>query len=410
MVAPLNIPSRPAPPLMVRLPNWVGDVVMCLPALKHLSNLGMPMVICGRAWAKPLIQNIQFVEFVILTGSFWHDLGAVRKAVKPNGVGLTFPDSLSSALIFRFAGVPTLGYRDDGRSWLLKWPVDKLKKPEHAVEKWFYLADVGVRTWRSLSEIKTLIPEKHQIQGLFATENMQHLQAVKSVRDKQDIEDNQDEKSLKNTLNNQNVETKDTFLTNEGSHDYDALYLNRNNLSRCVDLPTTIYIALKTTQITHAAKCLKQAQIANQPYILIAPTATGQHRGKVKIWPYFAELTRVLQQQGFNVVACPPQHERAQALEQAPTVTLLDPTDLGTFAALTQAAELVICNDSGVSHIAAAVGANQITLFGVTDPKHTGPWSDVALCLGRLGQWPDLEDVLQAVNSKLTSPFPLRGA
>jgi heptosyltransferase-2 len=329
MVALLKITSHPALPLMVRLPNWVGDVVMCLPALKHLNALDLPMVVCGRAWAKPLIQNIQYIKFVTLTGSFWHDLGAVRQAVLQDMVGLSFPDSFSSALIFRLAGLRTLGYRDDGRTWLLKWPIEKLLKPTHAVEKWFFLADVAVKTWRQLS-----YPIK------FA------------------------------------------------------------------DLPRSIDMTVQAAQVEKAQLLLAQAQIINKPYILIAPTATGQHRGKLKVWSHFAELTRTLQQQGLTVVACPPQHEQAQALKHSPSATFLQATDLGTFTAIVQAATLVICNDSGVSHIAAALGANQITLFGVTDPKHTGPWSHKALCMGQLGQWPSLEEVLKKVNEQLTTPQP----
>jgi len=368
MVAPLKIPPRSVPPLMVRLPNWVGDVVMCLPALKNLSALGMPMVICGRAWAKPLIQNVQYIKFVTLTGVFWHDVRALRQAVVQNMVGLSFPDSFSSALIFYLTGIPTLGYRDDGRSWLLKWPIEKLSEPLHAVEKWFYLADMGVKTWQQLS-------------------NLQNPTYTKASR--QDL-------LTKQKINIGQVDSR--------SNDINSARSNTSNKIQFDELPQSIYISLQATQFVQAQLLLKQVHIVNQPYILIAPTATGQHRGQVKIWPHFAQLTRTLQQQGLTVVACPPQHEQAQALEHSPTVTLLQPTDLGTFGALAQVASLVICNDSGVSHIAAAVGANQITLFGVTDPKHTGPWSNGALCLGQTGQWPSLEEVLQAVKVRLTSP------
>jgi heptosyltransferase-2 len=335
MVALFKNHARHALPLMVRLPNWVGDVVMCLPALNHLNTLGIPIVICGRAWAKPLIQNIQFIEFVSLTGSLWHDVRAARRASLPNMLGLTFPDSLSSALVFRLAGLPTMGYRDDGRSWLLKWPVNKLEQPLHAVEKWFYLADTAVRTWQ------TSITTQSSISTVLAK------------------------------------------------------------------LPRNIHITLLTKQVVQARELLTQINIANQPYILIAPTATGQHRGQLKVWPHFAALTQSLQQLGFHVVACPPKHERAQAQLQAPTVTLIDSTDLGTFAALARSAALVICNDSGVSHVAAAVCANQITLFGVTDPDQTGPWSKVALRLGQLGQWPNLEVVLETVKERLTLYKPV---
>lgn len=56
-----------------------------------------------------------------------------------------------------------------------------------------------------------------------------------------------------------------------------------------------------------------------------------------------------------------------------------------------------MCNDSGTSHVAAAAGARQITLFGVTRRERTGPWSPDAVCLGAEGQWPALSDVLAAV-------------
>lgn len=60
----------------------------------------------------------------------------------------------------------------------------------------------------------------------------------------------------------------------------------------------------------------------------------------------------------------------------------------------------MIANDSGVSHIAAAVGAKQITLVGVTDTKRTGPWNPDAIVLGENGRWPSINEVI-AVISKL---------
>ena len=61
----------------------------------------------------------------------------------------------------------------------------------------------------------------------------------------------------------------------------------------------------------------------------------------------------------------------------------------------------MIANDSGVSHIAAAVGAKQITLVGVTDTKRTGPWNPDAIVLGENGRWPDVFDVIDTLNNVL---------
>ena len=60
-----------------------------------------------------------------------------------------------------------------------------------------------------------------------------------------------------------------------------------------------------------------------------------------------------------------------------------------------RAVGLVICNDSGVSHVAAAASARQLTLFGVTRPGRTGPWSPRAVCVGAEDAWPPEDEVEQ---------------
>src|SRR5690606_18464380 len=97
----------------------------------------------------------------------------------------------------------------------------------------------------------------------------------------------------------------------------------------------------------------------------------------------------------------PPAAEAEQARRNAPTAILLPPLTLGAYAALAQEAALVVCNDSGVSHLAAAVGARQLTLFGVTERARTGPWSSRAVCLGEAGAWPALEADLARTASLL---------
>jgi heptosyltransferase-2 len=65
---------------------------------------------------------------------------------------------------------------------------------------------------------------------------------------------------------------------------------------------------------------------------------------------------------------------------------------------------LVVCNDSGTSHLAAAVAARQITLFGVTRRERTGPWSPDAVCLGSHDAWPDVGTVVERAMQMLDSP------
>ena len=304
--------------LYVRLPNWVGDVCMSLPSLEALLATGLPVIACARPWARDLLSAYPLAGFVPMSGSWRADRAAVRSARRQaqygRSLGLLLPDSLSSALVFRFAGIPCAGYRDDGRSLILRWPCAKPTEPLHAVQSWYHLTRYALTHWR--------LPEPP-------------AQPAEELR-------------------------------------WQAA----------------------TTHEDEASKTLAQAGLSNGRFVLIAPTATGLHKGRVKVWPGFDSLTRSLQARGLTVVMSPPPAERQAALDNAPTAQLLPPLGLGAFAALTRRAALVVCNDSGVSHLGAAAGARQITLFGVTDPARTGPWSNRAIRKGRMDAWPAAPEVL----------------
>ena len=326
--------------IVVRLPNWVGDVCMVMPSLALLAQTGCKLMVCGKPFAQPLLHSLPDFRFIAITGSILkdarllrHELGRIHADIN----GLLFPDSLSSALAFKLAGIDSAGYRDDGRSLLLRWPVSKPAIPGHAVLKWYGLTCQAIRHWQL--PVQQPIPD---VPAPYAYEP-----------------------------GTQDIERVDEVLRKHNLH-------------------------------------------ADEPYVLIAPTATGLHKGQIKVWSGFSDLTRSLLDQGYRVLICPPAHERHQAQQAAPDAEMLDPLSLGAFAQLARKARLVVCNDSGVSHIAALVGARQITLFGVTDPVHTRPWSSHAICLGKLGAWPDtqtvLEHCLNAMQKPKTEDSPVRMA
>ncbi|AWB32633.1 glycosyltransferase family 9 protein [Orrella marina] len=324
------------PTIVVRLPNWVGDVCMVMPCLAWLSTSGCPLVICGKPFAKAFIDSLigedPQSEFIALTGSIIPDARTIRQSLAHRRAmtgrheklsGLLFPDSLTSALTFRLAGIPCLGHRDDGRSLLLRWPVNKSDSKQHAVLRWYRLARIAAKEWRL--PIPSPFPDK----------------------------------------------------------------------------PPAYYYTPPTQAIQRVQECLTSHDLNQRPIVLIAPTATGLHQGKRKVWPGFAQLTDALIARGYAVITCPPAHEQDQARKAAPRAMLLEALPLDAFAQLTRVASIVICNDSGVSHIAALTGASQITLFGVTDPALTGPWSDKAICLGAMDDWPSVDAVLDACAEQL---------
>lgn len=308
------------PLVYLRLPNWLGDVCMSLPVLEALLARNYQVIVCARPWAKTLLSGYALHDFIPMTGQWWSDAKAIKQHQKTRlsdsiqKVGLSLPDSLSSALVFKFGGIPAAGYRDDGRSWLLKWPIDKPTHSLHAVESWYFLAYSASKIWQF-----PIAPQP--LASL-------HLAGVPEADPK------------------------------------------------------------------------KFGLDSDKKNILIAPTAVGLHKGQIKVWPHYEALTQALIKEGYDVYMCPPPNEVAEAEKNAPSATRLDSLPLLAFAQLCKSVDLVICNDSGVSHMAAAVDAKQITLIGVTDITHTGPWSDQADCLGQNGQWASLDTVLERIHER----------
>ena len=143
-----------------------------------------------------------------------------------------------------------------------------------------------------------------------------------------------------------------------------------------------------------AAKNLIEQYQIPEKFALLAPIARGKHHGKVKHWEHFNALVSPLRERGIEPIVFPAVREEALAKAAFSDATILPPTTLGNFAAIAKRATVVIANDSGVSHIAAAVGAKQITLVGVTDTNRTGPWNPDAVVLGENGRWPSVEEVI----------------
>jgi heptosyltransferase-2 len=112
---------------------------------------------------------------------------------------------------------------------------------------------------------------------------------------------------------------------------------------------------------------------AGSRYVVLCPVAQGLHRGQVKCWDGFERIGRALLADGLDIVVCPGPGERDAVHAAVPQARVIEPLDLGAFGALLARSRLVIANDSGPGHLAAAVGARLIGVFGVTDPRKTRP-------------------------------------
>lgn len=105
-------------------------------------------------------------------------------------------------------------------------------------------------------------------------------------------------------------------------------------------------------------------------------------RWPTKRWPAasFAEVADRLQQEGFGVVVMiGSSAERADVAAvsgrmKTSAIDLTGATIVGLLPALLSRASLLITNDSGPMHIAAAVGTPVVALFGPTSEVRTGPY------------------------------------
>src|SRR5688500_16145441 len=136
-------------------------------------------------------------------------------------------------------------------------------------------------------------------------------------------------------------------------------------------------------------------------YVVLCPVAIGFHRGKLKAWDGFTPLNSELLADGMQVIAMPGPNESDTVHRALPGATVLPESDVATFAAVLASAHLVVANDSGAGHLAAATGARLISVFGVTDPEKTRPWSTKATLVGSGSGWPSYQAVRTAVNSAL---------
>ena len=100
-----------------------------------------------------------------------------------------------------------------------------------------------------------------------------------------------------------------------------------------------------------------------------------------KQWPVenFARTAEYLTRRGFDVIAISSKAESATldelvAASKVP-ITTFDDLTLPEITALASKARVFVGNDSGIAHIAAAVGTPSVVIFGSSNRDHWRPWA-----------------------------------
>ncbi|HWW47662.1 MAG TPA: lipopolysaccharide heptosyltransferase II [Xanthobacteraceae bacterium] len=118
--------------------------------------------------------------------------------------------------------------------------------------------------------------------------------------------------------------------------------------------------------------------VGSRPTVALAPGSVGAH----KRWPYYGELAKALVAEGCEVwvVGGPGEAEAAAQIVAAggEMVRDLTGTDLRNGILALAAADLAVSNDSGLLHVAAAIGTPTIAVFGPTSPWHWAPLNPLA--------------------------------
>lgn len=139
---------------------------------------------------------------------------------------------------------------------------------------------------------------------------------------------------------------------------------------------------------------------AQERHDVIIHPGSGSPR---KNWPLarFQAVAAELEAMGRRVCWCiGPAEEESGIGQGLRTLRFESLVELGHALA---ASRLYIGNDSGITHLAAAVGCPTVAIFGVTDPAVWAPLGDHVSVVSAEEGWPDAEAVLQTVTAQASS-------
>ena len=303
--------------ILIRATNWIGDSVMTMPAVQRLRELAPGAYIAMLCPGKltDLWRHNPFINEVIPFGE-QPDLHDLRE--RAFNVAVIFPNSFRSAWECRRAGIPRrIGFAGHWRRFLLT-DVVHLPRSERAIYK---TKTVAGKTF----QVKVFRSMRHQSE--------QYLDIIS--------------------------------------------YLGGNR----EPIPPRIYLAVE--EMPPLNKFLRDD---GRPVIAIN---AGAEFGPAKRWPAerFAETaikvahhtnTRWLILGGPQDVDIADQIEgklRDADLSESSVINVAGKTTLLDLCTLLRFSKLLLTNDTGPMHIAAAIGTSVVSIWGSTSPELTGPLS-----------------------------------
>jgi heptosyltransferase-2 len=308
----------PAESILVRSVNWLGDAVMTTPALMRLRQarpqaritLLSPFKLAGLWEGQPFVdQVLTFSE----TASLWH----IARLLRGNGfaTGVVFPNSARSRLELWLARIPNR---------------------------------IGAGG------------------GLFLTQSVGPRGAAMETRKRT-------RREIQKRIRTDAVRETVPAAAHHVHH-----YLQLVGALGASTEPLAPRIDVSADALNKVREKFGLSESAEQPWFGMNP---GAEYGPAKRWPAerFVAAARALRGKtncrwvlfggaGDRAVA-----ERIAREAGEPILNLAGKTTLRELAAALKACDLVLTNDTGPMHLAAAVGAGVVAIFGSTSPERTGP-------------------------------------
>jgi heptosyltransferase-2 len=305
--------------ILVFQPSWVGDAVMATPTLRSLRSRypDAHIAYLMKRYVKPVYSGMPWADQLITfrtgktrkkAGKNLFDLAARLRAARFE-MAVLLPNSFHAALICKMANIPrVIGYDRDGRGFLL---TDRLLAPK---DRGKFIPTPIIKYYLGLSKYLAS-PDTDMSLKLFVTDS--------DRREALEV-------------------------------------LHRGGVSAGA-----------------GGAPERPGSAGGPPMVLLNP---GAQFGAAKCWlpEYFAELAdHLIERLGATVLisAAPRERQIVQAIlrsmKHAPVDLLAHGLTLGALKEVVRRCDLMVTNDTGPRHIAAAFDVPVVTIFGPTDPRWT---------------------------------------
>jgi len=393
-------PTIPAQRIVVVMPNWLGDGVMATPLLRALRRLypAAHIVALHKPLLATVLAGLPFVDRAVEYPC--HGAGGTRKIDGPATVrwlrvekfdlAILLPNSFRSAWLAWRAGIPRrVGYARENRGWML---TAACKAPYRSYEEWrtFY-----ARTWarvlikdhlngvRGLSgHLVTLdpVPTDHKAYAA-AFENAGGARLTKDLRVGFDLA-----RWLPALRGYQPAPMIDYYLE----------LARRLGAAPC---DRRMELGVADAERAEAQEALEAAGLADDtPLVVLVP---GANFGSSKCWPperFAAIADALVDPQGpyraaVILAGAPAEkpviaaildaagHGRGGHLLWSGALAGGRGISVGALKEIVRRSRLMVCNDTGPRHFAAAFGVPTVTLFGPTDQRWAETFSSKEISL-----------------------------